>query len=319
MGAIVDALRGAVRSLRSEKESLGGFERCLRAAAMTPMFAALLIILRVRAYFGREMDVTVTGATGERFRCHPPDLIQMYLWLFGIWEPDLTAYFRAELRPGDAFVDVGANIGYFTALAARHVHATGRVVAIEPSPIASRSLAETIALNDLGAIVRRVNKAVASRAMEVTLYSGPKHNTGLTTTARTSGFEHEAVVEALPLDELLTPEEMRSARVVKIDVEAAEDGVLAGIRRFLTECRADAEIFVELSPAWWSDQALRPLDVLQPFFDAGFHAYEIDNNYWPWRYLWPNRVRRPRRCTRDLTRRVRRIDLILSRADREEL
>ncbi len=48
-------------------------------------------------------------------------------------------------------------------------------------------------------------------------------------------------------------------------------------------------------------------------------SYAIDNNLWPWRYLWANDVRPPTRVRQTLTRRVKRLDLVLSRADRETL
>ena len=315
----VMTLRAIIRALRTEREIVRPLEKLVRGAVMVPVFGLLLIILRVRASLGRDMGVVVDASTGDRFRCRPADFIQMYLWIFGEWEPDLTAYIRDSLKPGDAFIDVGANIGYFTALAARRVGSAGKVVAIEASPAVFRSLGETVELNRLGDAVRCVNEAAAAAPGTIVLYSGPSKNVGLTTTVQTRGFEREAEVEALPLDELLTANELRGARLVKIDVEGAEPEVLQGMQRLLRESREDAEILLELSPLWWNDQTKRPIDVLQPLFDAGFHAYEIENNYWPWRYLWPKCTRRPRRSTRDLTQRVKRIDLVLARADAEQL
>ena len=124
---------------------------------------------------------------------------------------------------------------------------------------------------------------------------------------------------AAPLADLLEPREIETARLVKIDVEGAEDRVLAGMRGFLEKCPSHVEILVELSPTWWHDSQQTPQRVLAPFFEAGFHAYRIDNNLWPWRYLWPNDIRRPQRIREPLLKRVKRIDLVLSRVDREEL
>ena len=79
---------------------------------------------------------------------------------------------------------------------------------------------------------------------------------------------------------------------------------------------------------WWnyhridcSDQQLRPIDVLQPFLDHGFHVYLLPNDYAPWRYLWPRDVGAPKRL-RDfavLERRVLRLDVVLSRNDADAL
>lgn len=315
----VNSLRACIRWLQTDRESVSRPEQILRMIAMVPPFGLLLVILRARARLYGPIDAFVTASTGDHFHCRPPDFIQMYLWLFDVWEPDLTAFISERLRDGDGFIDVGANIGYFTALAARRVGPTGRVLAVEASPAVFASLAETIRLNELGEGVRPLNKAAAAKRGSITVYAGPDHNIGLTTTVQTRGFEQQGLVEALPLDDLLTRDELRAARLVKIDVEGAEDEVLAGMGGFLTACRNDAEILVEVSPLWWADETKRPIDLLQPLFDAGFHAYEMDNNYWPWRYMWPRCVRRPTRCKRDLTKRVKRLDLVLSRRDSDEL
>ena len=95
--------------------------------------------------------------------------------------------------------------------------------------------------------------------------------------------------------------------------------MLRGMSGFLDRCRDDVEIVVELSPQWWRDQTQTPSDVLRPLTNARFNVYAIPNNLWPWRYLWANDVRPPTRMRGPLTRRVKRLDLVLSRADRETL
>jgi len=323
MGAVLrhvlSALRTCVRSLRTARKSVSRPEQILRLAAMVPAFSLIVAILRIRARMFGPVEFSIVASTGDTFRCRPPDLIQMYLWMFGIWEPDLTEFISTRLKSGDRFVDVGANIGYFSALAARCVGSDGAVVAIEASPHVFDALQETVERNRHTQTVRAINKAAAAERGTLTVYAGPAHNIGLTTTVKNRGFEEQGAVDALPLDELLTPTELRTARLVKIDVEGGEDSVLAGMQSFLKVCRDDAEILIELSPLWWSDATKRPIDVLQPLFDAGFHAYEMDNNYWPWRYMWPHCVRRPWRCKSDLTKRVKRLDLVMSRRDVDAL
>lgn len=45
------------------------------------------------------------------------DVIQRYQYLFGEWEPNLSAFLRDRLRPGDTFIDVGSHRGAFSLLA----------------------------------------------------------------------------------------------------------------------------------------------------------------------------------------------------------
>ena len=314
----LSALRRWIQWTQTTRPEISAVERFARACAMVPVFSLLIAILRVRAVrWGRPK---VRGRTSDGdFECRPPDLVQLYVWLFGVWEPDLTEFMRSRLEAGDAFIDVGANIGVFSLMASRRVGENGRVVAIEASRSVYRDLLETLAINGSPRNVRPVNVAAAERAKILTVYSGPAQNTGLTTTVASRGFAHEGTIEALPLGDILTADETRSARLVKIDVEGGEPAVIAGMTEFVQRCRSDVEILVELSPHWWEKGTPKPSVVLEPLFRAGFNAYEIDNNYWPWRYISPKRVARPRRVRWNLDDHIDRVDLVMSRADRESL
>jgi hypothetical protein len=119
---------------------------------------------------------------------------------------------------------------------------------------------------------------------------------------------------------LVTREQLAITRLIKIDVEGAEDRVLAGILASVDALAADAEFVVEVMPKWWSDPQLRPIDVLRPFLERGFHVYLLACNYWPWRYLWPRDVGAPQRL-RDFAvlERRGRLDVVLSRSDADAL
>lgn len=315
---ILPLWRGYVRFLRTDKVRVGVAERSLRALLLPCQ--AIYWLLRIRAALWGPLTVDGTTDDGIRMRCRLPDAIQMYVYLFGTWEPDLAAFLRRRLRPGDTFVDVGANIGCVSALASRLVGPRGTVVAIEPSPAVIAALQETLTSNDL-TNVRLVAAAVSDRDHELPLFAGPCYNIGATATVGHSGLREQGRVRAAPLGSLVTREELATARLIKIDVEGAEDRVLAGMLASVDALAADAELVVELSPSWWSDPQLRPIDVLRPFLERGFHVYLLPNDYSAWRYLWPRDVGAPQRL-RDfavLERRVARLDVVLSRNDADAL
>ncbi|OBI76398.1 FkbM family methyltransferase [Mycobacterium sp. E740] len=316
---IVALWRRYLRSLRTDQESVGAAERRVRTVLLVVPFFAMVVWLYLRAAFRGPLVVHCTTEDGVRHRCELPDLIQMYLYLFGTWEPDIAALMRRRLQPGDTFIDVGANIGCVSALAAKLVGPAGTVVAIEPSPPAVAALEETVSTNDL-TNVRVVTAAVSDHDDEVPLFVGPSYNTGLTTTVAHGGFREQGRVRAAPLGALVRREELAAARLIKIDVEGGEDRVLAGLLESVDALPADAELMVELSPIWWSDQTLKPTDVLRPFVDRGFNVYLLPNDYGPWRYLWPRNVGRPQRV-RDLTLLERKphCDIVLSRSDTDAL
>jgi FkbM family methyltransferase len=243
------------------------------------------------------------------------DIIQQYIYYFGIWEPHLTHWIRRRLAPGDGFIDVGANIGYFSLLASKLVGRSGLVVAIEPSPTIFAVLQSNLARNR-ARNVRAVHAAVSDSTGALRLFRGPDSNIGRTTVLADEGFELACVVNAAPLAALLRPEEIRAARVIKIDVEGAEWSVVAGMAPLLNACRTDLEIVVEVNVERLTRQGKRPEDILAIFSDAGFHAYTVENDYSPLSYLPPYIAKRPERLRVAIERQV---DLVFSRQDSELL
>ncbi len=221
----------------------------------------------------------VETRAGGRFAVDTQDLIQRYLYLFGAWEPHLTDWLRRRLGPGDGFVDVGANIGVFSVLAARLVGDRGRVVAIEASPDLHRRLVHNVRLNGLGN-VRALNAAVSDRARKLTFTLASSRNTGANSIVPYDGpAESRFETEARPLPQLLRPAEIATARVIKIDVEGAEGGVVRGLAPLLGALRPDAEITVEVAPERMARLGDRADELLEVMREAGFHVYRLANDY----------------------------------------
>lgn len=247
-------------------------------------------LLRNRFRSLRHREFEVSTRFGTRMAGETSDILDAYIYCFGVWEPNLTEWVRSRLRPGDVFVDVGANVGYFSLLASRLVGDGGAVVAVEASPGTFERLQRNVALNR-ARNVRAVNLAAGARRGTVRLYRGPASNRGETTTLESSGFQPDAEVECLPLAEVLTPDEVRRARLVKIDVEGAEWDVVEGLLPLLPSCRPDLEVMVEINPKYAGPQGRRPEEILEAFAPFGFRPYRIDNPYNPLTYLSSERQR----------------------------
>jgi FkbM family methyltransferase len=243
------------------------------------------------------------------------DILQQYVYYFGIWEPDLTGWISRQLRGGDTFVDVGANVGYYALLASRLVGETGRVVAIEPSPRLFEALGDAVTRNRL-TNVRTVNLAVLDRSARVALFRGTEHHSGLTTTRAERGLDFECQVEAAPLPAILSPEETRRARLVKVDVEGAEWSVVSGMESMLADGQEDLEVIVEIDAALLAHQGRQPSDILALFKDHGFHAYRLRNDYSPESYIERQPALAPERLRGSLEGVS---DVIFSRRDAERL
>ena len=105
---------------------IGGLKHLARGALKRPLRKAL------RPHIG-VIDVNLDGI---KMRCRMGDNFTDNAIIEGRIGGDLKHILRItrDLRPGDVFVDVGANCGVYTMFAARKVGGTGRVIAIEPIP-----------------------------------------------------------------------------------------------------------------------------------------------------------------------------------------
>src|SRR6185436_12486312 len=96
------------------------------------------------------------------------------------YEEHLTRYFAEHLGPGSVFVDVGANCGYFSMLAAGLVGPSGRVFSFEPNPPVFRELADHLDRNGLRDRVHTFELALGARPDSRTLFVTQQHS-GLST------------------------------------------------------------------------------------------------------------------------------------------
>ena len=163
------------------------------------------------------------------------DLIQETILLEGVWDPILSDFIRSTLRPGDVFVDVGANAGYFALLAAQCVGASGRVLAIEPNPSVATQLLKNIQRSRLRNVI--TEEVACSDTLEpLVLYLHDDSNSGRASVSRgnANGVE-EVEVQSTTFDRLVNKHNLQRIRLVKIDVEGAESLVLKGMVNTMQE------------------------------------------------------------------------------------
>jgi FkbM family methyltransferase len=151
-------------------------------------------------------------------------------------EPEVQASLQKHLRAGMIFCDVGANIGFFSLLAARLVGKEGRVVAFEADPEVAARLREHVTRNKFDRITIE-QLAVWSEPRTVSFErtdpaASPDRGLGHVVS---SGAKNTIQVDAISLDDYVWTE--LAPDFVKCDVEGAEVEVFRGARQLLKEKR----------------------------------------------------------------------------------
>ena len=155
----------------------------------------------------------------------------------GTLEIPVQEALRRLLGEGDVFYDVGANVGFFSLIAARLVGPDGHVDAFEPVVESVAAIRANAVLNGfdniavhpvaVGAAAGRERMLVVEDLSWSRLERGGQHSRAAATVD----------VEVVALDELVEAGELRPPTLVKIDVEGAELDVIAGMRRTLERHR----------------------------------------------------------------------------------
>lgn len=164
------------------------------------------------------------------------------------WEPAETDFMLSILSPGDTFVDAGANIGWFSILAAHAVGEQGRVHAFEPREDLREKLLQSVRENGFESRCAIHPIALGAEETEIDLAWVPsERNPGHTFMAMgdlPQGTERLSRVRVQPLDSFNIPSPVR---MMKIDVEGSEPQVIAGARELIE--RDKPILLIEIFPS----------------------------------------------------------------------
>lgn len=201
-----------------------------------------------------------------------------HLYFYGTYEKGVTAVFRALIKPGMTVLDIGANAGYYTAIAADLVGPTGSVYAFEPDPGSFARLRATVSLNGFVDRVKAFSYAVSDTDNdEISLYTTcNEEGKALASIVRNHDWGHydySVQVKTISIDSCLLSNGVERVDIVKVDVESAEILVFKGMANTLA-CRPPGALIVELA----SDGMAPPGDVIALLSAQGYEALLIQDN-----------------------------------------
>lgn len=176
-------------------------------------------------------------------------------------EPLECAVVARLIKPGMTIVDVGANFGWYTLLAASIVGPSGRVIALEPDPRPRKELARNIQLNPQFHNIEIVPKA-ASDVSGTVSFAMPKASAlSHIRTDDEQSFIAAPNIATVTLTELFRELQLGSVDFIKIDIEGAEPMALRGLAEELASGRSRPSLLVEVEARWLRRFGFEPSDV----------------------------------------------------------
>jgi len=217
----------------------------------------------------RRSLVRLTTEAGDVFDADLSSTIEWQLWAFGRYEPHFAELFSLLVRPGDACVDVGANVGVHTVRLAKLAGQDGRVIAIEPNPEIIGRAERNVALNGLETVTI-INAAASDQPGQMQLYRPSPLDTNR---ARASLLHHPYLTgEATTVPVVTLDDVCADGRIslIKIDVEGHEAAVVRGAAAIIA--RYMPSIIFEYAPELLQSPAQSPFLWLA---ERGYELFDI--------------------------------------------
>ena len=191
------------------------------------------------------------------------------LLMHGEFAPTETTLFKNIIKPGMVFVDIGANIGYFTLMAARLVGETGKVYAFEPDTEHFNLLEKNVHKNSYTNIVP-VKKAASDSIGTASFYL--KKDNLCAHSLIPDESSTKVTVEVTTIDEYF--KNQSKVDVIKVDVEGVEPKVLAGMKNIIS-ANNKMVILTEFFPSALKESGAEPSSYLLELIDMGFMLYRV--------------------------------------------
>lgn len=203
----------------------------------------------------------------------------MYFGSYGLLVIDAM---KRLLKPGDVFIDVGANIGYLSAIGAGLVGTTGQVHAFEPVPQYFEKLDRLAQTNPEYSIFANA-LALGWHSGTSTIYvtHEPGQNTLVPSYKSTKEISCTVEVPVMRLDSYIAAKKIGRIGLIKIDVEGYEFPVLKGLQRYF-ETHADRPpIICEIAPRAYSLSGNGLEDLVAYIARSGYAAFDLIDGVTP--------------------------------------
>lgn len=206
------------------------------------------------------------------------DYVQREIFFNGTYEPEVVSFVNNFLKSGMCFIDVGANVGQYTLIAAALVGREGRVYSFEPSRLNYERLTKNIALNEFPQITPE-RMALYDRCGEASFFAEEEENWGQSSLTAFESASVEQVVPLMTLDAYIEEHNIESIDLLKIDAEGAELPILQGATHMLSSC-VPQHILCELNFVTCHRSGYHPNDIVTLLGRYGYQGF----------CLWPEKA-----------------------------
>ena len=212
----------------------------------------------------------IIKTNGSYFKLKLNDFVDKYIYITGEYESDVKSLLKKELKRGDTFLDIGANIGFYSILASKIVGTNGKVIACEASPKMVPRLKTNISLNNISNI-EIIEKAISNESGQVKFYISDNLNSGMSSLRELNNVE-PVIVNSIKLDDYC--DKLPKIKLIKIDIEGAEHNAIKGMRKLIN--RDKPIIILEVIDLFLNQFGSSSNELLQELDFLGYDFFDMN-------------------------------------------
>lgn len=221
---------------------------------------------------GAEPITWVRMHDGARLKVDLRSLTEFHAFYLKEYDPHLIALCKRLYHTDQLFLDVGANIGFYSIAIAAHIKTqkgSGKVLCFEPHPNNLRRLAENSAANNLDSLVVQFPIALSDHRGEALLelredfeQLSETGNASIASTLELKNSFRKLKVQTAKLDEILRDSSLAEEKIsfIKVDIEGHEDFFLRGATHTLQTQRPI--LLLEVNKPFYRQRGVSPNEVL---------------------------------------------------------
>jgi FkbM family methyltransferase len=202
----------------------------------------------------------------------PEDHVQQHLFWYEYYEKPVEAGLKKFLKADSIFIDIGANVGYFSLYASR-LAPQGKVIAFEPVSHLFEALQKNIEVNNITNI-KAVQVAIGAANEERDIYIAATDNAGMSSFGKPENYSgKKELVKVYSFDSWFALSGLEKVDLVKIDVEGFELAALKGMKETIN--RFKPFILIEANPQTLSYFQLTVPDLLKYAAELSYLPFVI--------------------------------------------
>ena len=190
----------------------------------------------------------------------------------GEYEMDDSELIHSLVRDGDTFIDVGANIGWYS-IGIPKVKNNVKMYSFEPMPKTYKQFMENIKLNDMEDKINTYHYGLSNKDGEVEFYYFPNNSGNSSMAKMNDGISEKMVLKVEMLDTFIKNNKIDKVDFLKCDVEGAELLVFEG--GIETIKKDKPIIFAEMLRKWSAKYDYHPNVIIKMFEEIGYQCYVL--------------------------------------------